>query len=363
MTGNLSTPTRQLSSQAQTLKREARRAQRAGFSRAAEQLYLAGAHSSVQEKGTRGSGLRSAEEEMSTEAQLQKGAAASNAQRAANIQRSGQIQPVAPAQSSGQSVAPAQGINQLQTPQATGEDSSTKTSPGIDYFSPKTSVEQTKEEGDAIRRKALQDAYNKLTNPTGEAGSIKERLEQQVAKNPAQPAKKEPTFQELLDPLKAYFDKRDSEKRAAEVANRPIVIGGVAQPQGYGSKVTQSQKDAESEQQAAARVMDQRPPAPPAQAQAQESADAPPERKISATNPARLTGRLIRQASNATKLAKVGTLMAADKVTDTVLQDPLLKSPTASEQLDQARRKKTLKEMLAPARGAGREFMLGLQGQ
>jgi hypothetical protein len=101
-------------------------------------------------------------------------------------------------------------------------------------------VEQTQEEGDAIRRKALQEAYDKLTNPTGAAGSLKELQKNSTAPPPA--AKPGPTFSELLDPLKDYFDKRDSEKKAAGVSGandgqpqvgesgKPMQVGGANKP-------------------------------------------------------------------------------------------------------------------------------------
>jgi len=260
MTGNFSSPTRQLSSQSQTFKREARRAQRAGFGRAAEQLYMTGTQAGIQEKATRNSGIRSAEEEVSTEAQQQRDIAAANAQRAglirqASLQNTGTTDTTKPkVETTGTTDTTKPKVETTGTTKPEVE----TTAPKIDYLKPyHPGVEQTQEEGDAIRRKALQDAYDKLTNPEGEAGSIKEILKKKAAAVPTPAQKAGPTFGELLGPLNAYFDKRDAEKKAAGVSGandgqpqvgesgKPMQVGGANKlPQAsMGTNTAAAEKD------------------------------------------------------------------------------------------------------------------------
>jgi hypothetical protein len=222
-------------------------------------------------------------------------------------------------------------------------------------------VEQTREEGDAIRRKSLQDAYNKLANPTGIPGSTKEVLKKQAAPAPA-PAKG-PTFKELLDPLNAYFDKREADKQDAERAKQPVVIGGVAQAPGYGAKVTPQAIEAESAQQRAARIMYQGPRTPVEDYV--PPAPVPVEPKISASNPARVTGRLIRKAGQVGDATQIALYTAAEGIKKSLAKDPVLNPPSFNP--DEVDRQKTIQQRLAPflkrGRESIREFNRGLQGQ
>lgn len=222
-------------------------------------------------------------------------------------------------------------------------------------------VEQTREEKDTVRREALQDAYDRLTNPSGEAGSMKEVSAQKVAATPAPPTTPTgPTMEELRAGLRESFDRRNAinseASRKAEIASRPVVIGGVTMPAGYGVPATQAQKDFDAEQQRAARIMDQGPRTPVEDYV--EPTPAPVQYKTSAGNPARVTGRLIRDvATGIGESAVRGPQIATEAAKDTV-----------SGMLEGNRKilrgaKGLAKDAVVESLRTRREFLRGLQGQ
>jgi len=416
--------TRSLSSPSQVLKREARRAQRAGFRETAEKLYEEGVATSLEEKEARGSNIRSYEEENKSRAYRERAKDLSNAQRAAllrgenpldtaatsqqptrstnaslNEARPGETatqfyarqresrmgtpkpstaststsirQPVPistpqPALTNPPQLAPAS-IRRPDLPSTPQPAPATKPAASIDYLDTSGSpmVEQTRAEKDMVRREALQSAYDKLTNPTGAAGSMAEVGAQQ-AKASAAPAAPTtpagPTMSELVSGLRESFDRSDRAKRKAEIAARPVVIGGVTMPAGYGVPATQAQKDFDAEQQRIARIMDQGPRTP---VEDYVEPTPPPVQPKTSPGAARFTGRLLRKVGQLSDAAKVGTSMAVDKAGKLATSDPFVNPSPAM--MAEADRRKTLQQTLAPAaralKEARREFSRGLQGQ
>ncbi len=383
--------TRSLSSPSQILKREARRAQRAGFKTAAEQLYAKGAATGFEERMARSSNIRSAEEEIAAERETQRSTAASNAERAALLRQGGLSSAVttsAPQRSTNASLNAAlpdetatqyyarQRASRLETTPTAPTPASTATvqspapatkpaTPAIDYLDTSGSpmVEQTREEKDMVRREALQDAYDRLTNPSGEAGSMKEVSAQKVATTPAPPTTPTgPTMEELRAGLRESFDRRNAINRAERERvmldfdpSAPVVTQLPTPTKVYSEAEKQKAREdgAKMIEQARAREDGARMLR---EAKAQES-----------TTGARVAGRLIRKVGQISDAAKVGTFMAADETGKFLAKDPLINPPSGSELVEEAKRRKTLQQTLAPAartlKDIYREFQAGRQGQ
>lgn len=376
--------TRSLSSPSQVLKREARRAQRAGFGDAASKIYTQGVATSLEEKEARGSNIRSYEEENKSRAYRGRAADLFNAQRAALLRGETPESTQSPARSTNASLNEArpgetatqfyarQRESRMSTPKpaapaATASQTTQQPAPApkpaapIDYLDTSGSpmVEQTRAEKDMVRREALQSAYDRLTNPTGAAGSMAEVSAQQ-AKASAAPAAPTtpagPTMSELVSGLRESFDRRNAIRRSEREQEMldidpfaPVVTQLPTPVKTYSEAEKQKAREdgARMIKQARAREDGARMLE---EAKAQES-----------TSGARITGRLIRKAGQLSDAAKVGTFMAADKLA----KDPLLNLPETFDR--DSKRRKTIQERLTPyaqaLKEARREFIEGLQGQ
>jgi hypothetical protein len=385
--------TRSLSSPSQVLKREARRAQRAGFRGVAEKLYGEGVATSLEEKEARGSNIRSYEEEVARDRTQQRAADLSNAQRAALLRgetpASAPESTQSPARSTNASLNEARpgetatqfyarqresrmGTPKPAAPAATASQTTQQPAPApkpaapIDYLDTSGSpmVEQTRAEKDMVRREALQSAYDRLTNPTGAAGSMAEVSAQQ-AKASAAPAAPTtpagPTMSELVSGLRESFDRRNAinseASRKADMGRTEKEISDPRSEMGLDDvKIARVEEEI-------ARIKEEiaRNEGGIARSNAEIArSNAETARLESEISPgaARFTGRLIRDAATEVGSAAIrGPQVASEAV-----------KSTASGMLEANRRllrgaKKTASESAAGFLRSRREFIEGLQGQ